>query len=135
VLLDVGGDVGALLVWMPASLEGIEIEIRPDQAAMPSHSHDHGDLPHLTDVGVLPRPTHSGVGCTARSSPSSFRDATSCTSDRSVPSDCRSPSPSPAPGHPGVLAHARCPGHPLSYSLSNAGYFPDQLNTERVRGT
>jgi hypothetical protein len=28
VMLDVGGDVGALLVRMPARLEGVEIEIR-----------------------------------------------------------------------------------------------------------
>ncbi len=64
VLLDVGGDVGALLVRMPASLEGVEIEIRPHQAAMhthsQSHSHDHGDHPHLTHVEVLPRPIPGG---------------------------------------------------------------------------
>lgn len=29
VLLDVGGEIGALLVRMPASLERIEVEIRP----------------------------------------------------------------------------------------------------------
>ena len=70
VLLEVGGDVGALLVSMPASLEGVEIEIRPQQPANQphqpathshSHSHDHGDHPHLTHVEVLPRPTPGGV--------------------------------------------------------------------------
>ena len=29
VLLDIGGDVGALVVTMPAEMEGVEVEIRP----------------------------------------------------------------------------------------------------------
>ena len=29
VLLDIGGDVGALVVTMPASMVGVEVEIRP----------------------------------------------------------------------------------------------------------
>lgn len=71
VLLDVGGDVGALLVMMPASLEGVEIEIRPQEnAPAPAHehphshdhadhspSHDDADHSHLAHVEVLPRPT------------------------------------------------------------------------------
>ena len=87
VLLDVGGDVGALLVTMPASLEGVEIEIRPQPSEpepdQPVHSHprepDHGghstlpdsgdhsrshgsgDHSHLSHVEVLPRPTPAGM--------------------------------------------------------------------------
>ena len=78
VLLDVGGDVGALLVTMPASLEGVEIEIRPQPSEpephLPVHSHPHlpdhgghstlpdsGDHSHLSHVEVLPRPTPAGM--------------------------------------------------------------------------
>jgi hypothetical protein len=71
VLLDIGGDVGALVVTMPAELAGIEVEIRPTglprSAAehVPGHDHPHdhgadshgqlhgGQLPH---VAVVPRP-------------------------------------------------------------------------------
>jgi hypothetical protein len=70
VLLDVGGNVGALLVMMPASMEGVEIEIRRSQPDRDSpaadlhhhhpHSHNHGDQSHLTHVEVLPRPTSGG---------------------------------------------------------------------------
>jgi hypothetical protein len=52
VLLDVGGNVGALLVTMPTSLQGVEIEIRRQQP---------GDHSHLTHVEVLPRPTPAGL--------------------------------------------------------------------------
>jgi hypothetical protein len=48
VLLDIGGDVGALIVDMPAGLEGVEIEIRPV-----GHDHDGARLQH---VGVVGRP-------------------------------------------------------------------------------
>lgn len=68
VVLDIGGDVGALLVTMPAALEGQEIEIwpvgQPRPAPDPAHSHDHphehphGDeylhgkpVPHVAVVG------------------------------------------------------------------------------------
>jgi len=62
VLLDVGGDVGALLVRMPASLEGAEIEIRPhlSTTALDSDFHDHESHSHPTHVEVLPRPTAEG---------------------------------------------------------------------------
>lgn len=40
VMLDIGGDVGALVVTMPASMVGEEVEIRPVGAA-PDHDHDH----------------------------------------------------------------------------------------------
>ena len=49
VLLDIGGDVGALILTMPAALAGEEIEIRPvaagDSASgdtAPVHCHDDG---------------------------------------------------------------------------------------------
>jgi hypothetical protein len=44
VVLDIGGDVGALIVAMPASLEGVEVEIRPvgaEQDSVVSHDHSH----------------------------------------------------------------------------------------------
>jgi hypothetical protein len=48
VLLDIGGDIGALVVNLPAALEGVEIEIRPIGAG-------HG---HLEHVGVVGRPAN-----------------------------------------------------------------------------
>jgi hypothetical protein len=42
VLLDIGGDVGALVVTMPEGMVGTEVEIRPVGAdGSPSHGHDH----------------------------------------------------------------------------------------------
>jgi hypothetical protein len=39
VVLDIGGDVGALLLRVPAMLNGYEIEIEPDDPQMPrTHS-------------------------------------------------------------------------------------------------
>jgi hypothetical protein len=51
VLLDIGGDVGALIVTTPSGLCGAEIEIRPvpDEDAHPVH------------VGVVARPTDGAV--------------------------------------------------------------------------
>ncbi|MEO5610678.1 MAG: hypothetical protein ABIQ61_07220 [Ornithinibacter sp.] len=80
VLLDIGGDVGALVVTMPASTEDLEVEIRPAGTSAgrlasstdpdPTHTHGHGHghghshehehshpgsvFPH---VGVVGRPT------------------------------------------------------------------------------
>lgn len=54
VLLDIGGDVGAVVVAMPADLEGVEVEIRPVGA--PTHGHVHH--PH---VGVVSRPVDGGT--------------------------------------------------------------------------
>lgn len=49
VLLDIGGDVGAVVVTMPADLLGTEVEIRPvDQAASGRAHHPH--------VAVVNRP-------------------------------------------------------------------------------
>ena len=50
VLLDIGGDVGALIVTMPAETEGLEVEIRPHGATAAKgadgheqeHTHSHG---------------------------------------------------------------------------------------------
>ena len=56
VVLDIGGDIGALVVTMPPELEGVEVEInRIDTAAegLPArHTHDHShshDHHHLHD--------------------------------------------------------------------------------------
>ena len=68
VLLDIGGDVGALIVTMPAETEGLEVEIRPEGATAArlaggpadhpghddqhghGHDHDHGhEHPHAHD--------------------------------------------------------------------------------------
>ncbi|WP_151083701.1 hypothetical protein [Nocardioides cynanchi] len=73
VLLDIGGDVGALVVTMPDRMLGTEVEIRPvgSKAAHGhahshgqahghghghSHDHDHGSGEHLAHVAVVNRP-------------------------------------------------------------------------------
>ncbi len=67
VLLDIGGDVGALVVTMPAAMEGIEVEIRPEGAepghAPPQdhghghgHEHEHESGSHHPHVAVVSRP-------------------------------------------------------------------------------
>jgi hypothetical protein len=77
VLLDIGGDVGALVVTMPAQTEGLEVEIRPKGAtalkvggavADPhDHGHRHGHR-HTHDAGAghdhghLPFPHVAVVG-------------------------------------------------------------------------
>jgi hypothetical protein len=71
VLLDIGGDIGAVVVSMPASTEGLEVEIRPAGATAgragdhlhddhPDHGdhHVHGAHPH---VAVVARPTGAGL--------------------------------------------------------------------------
>ena len=52
VVLDIGGDIGALVVSMPSDMEGIEIEVSPAGARPAGH------VPHVAVVG---RPTASGV--------------------------------------------------------------------------
>jgi hypothetical protein len=54
VLLDIGGDVGALVVTMPPELIGQEVEIRPADHVDRPHHHHH---PH---VAVVARPTADG---------------------------------------------------------------------------
>jgi hypothetical protein len=54
VMLDIGGDVGALVVEMPADMVGEEIEIRPAGAGrVPAHTHH----PH---AAVVARPAPGG---------------------------------------------------------------------------
>ena len=53
VLLDIGGDVGALVVHLPAALAGREIEIRPAGCAGPAQPGAH--------VAVVGRPTARGI--------------------------------------------------------------------------
>ena len=85
VVLDIGGDVGALVVVMPAGMEDLEVEIIPTGTdARPSspggeHSpHDHlssehpsggtGEHGHAHDIGSPPAPPH--VAVVARPTPS-----------------------------------------------------------------
>jgi hypothetical protein len=66
VMLDIGGDIGALVVTMPAEMAGDEVEIRP--AALPhlhgdGHDHAHGDAhdhTHHPHVAVVNRPVEGG---------------------------------------------------------------------------
>jgi hypothetical protein len=66
VLLDIGGEVGALVVTMPAGMDGVEVEIRPagddhvdgDRRRPGDHAHSHG---HHRHVAVVARPTPAGV--------------------------------------------------------------------------
>jgi hypothetical protein len=53
VLLDIGGDIGALVVTMPPELVGVEVEIRPiDDAALLTGDHDHiTDRDHWPGTG------------------------------------------------------------------------------------
>jgi hypothetical protein len=60
VLLDIGGDVGALVVAMPPSMVGAEIEIEAANGGHQhghqhehGHQHGHGHRPH---VAVVDRP-------------------------------------------------------------------------------
>lgn len=57
VLLDIGGDVGALVVTMPASMEGEEIEIVPEGELGHQHTHSH-DHAHGHDHGHAHDHTH-----------------------------------------------------------------------------
>ena len=56
VLLDIGGDVGALVVTAPASMVGHEVEIAPEGVHF-GHSDDHRHRPH---VAVVRRPVAGG---------------------------------------------------------------------------
>jgi hypothetical protein len=67
VLLDIGGDVGALVVVMPSSMVGAEVEI--DVVGGARHEHDHGhDHGHghghghaqRAHVAVVERPVSEG---------------------------------------------------------------------------
>ena len=53
VLLDIGGDVGALVVEMPEEMEGVEVEARRTEEADRHVHHPH--------VAVVNRPVEGGV--------------------------------------------------------------------------
>jgi hypothetical protein len=53
VLLDIGDDIGAVVVAMPAEMEGVEVEIRPDVAPSGHVHHPH--------VAVVSRPVEGGL--------------------------------------------------------------------------
>jgi hypothetical protein len=73
VMLDIGGDIGALIVAMPETTLGLEVEIRPldgQHVRAHAHSHEHGDEhvhahahdhEHLAHVAVVARPVGDGV--------------------------------------------------------------------------
>ena len=61
VMLDIGGDIGALIVTMPAELVGAEVEACPVAGAA-FDSYAGGHLPH---VAVLARPGGHAVQHTA----------------------------------------------------------------------
>jgi hypothetical protein len=80
VLLDIGGDVGALVVIMPPAMEGVEVEINRidvdlrdhgdhhehDHDGPHEHEHDDGGRhvhhePHRPHVAVVARPVEAGV--------------------------------------------------------------------------
>ncbi len=75
VLLDIGGEIGALVVSMPAEMEGVEVEIRPVAAGtqlVHGHRHDHDDghdhghehteaHAHHPHVAVVNRPVSGGL--------------------------------------------------------------------------
>jgi len=56
VLLDIGGDVGALVVITPADMVGVEVEIRPEGG-----SHHHPQHHHHPHVAVVNRPVADAV--------------------------------------------------------------------------
>jgi hypothetical protein len=63
VLLDIGGDVGALVVTMPTGLVDVEVEIRPVVAERQPAVHDHGPTGHHhhPHVAVVERPVAGGL--------------------------------------------------------------------------
>ena len=81
VLLDIGDEIGALVVAMPANMEGEEVEIRPLHALPPlEHGHHHeGGHMHHPHVAVVNRPV-VGARSPPSSSPKSWRGDTACTS-------------------------------------------------------
>ena len=58
VLLDIGGDIGALVVEMPAGMVDVEVEIRPARAGTGAPGHDAGHHPH---VAVVARRVRTGT--------------------------------------------------------------------------
>jgi hypothetical protein len=62
VLLDIGGDVGALVIAMPPTMLGAEVEIAPvgGHEQGHDHRHEHGH-PHRPHVAVVNRPVTKGT--------------------------------------------------------------------------
>lgn len=71
VLLDIGGEIGALVVTTPVTMEGVEVEIRPQSGHRhgadhghhhghdDGHDHDHGGgHPHVAVVNRPVADTH-----------------------------------------------------------------------------
>ena len=58
VLLDIGDDIGALVVTMPADLVGEEVEIL-DHVHV--HDHEHHGRSHRPHVAVVSRPVAGGA--------------------------------------------------------------------------
>jgi len=59
-VLDIGGEIGALVVVMPASMLGLEVEIRSldgQHVVGQAHTHAHE---HLAHVAVVNRPVADG---------------------------------------------------------------------------
>ena len=71
VLLDIGGDVGAVVLHLPAAFEGAEVAYRregePLAAHHHAHPHDHDphDHPHAPHVAVVGRPAGDRLAFTA----------------------------------------------------------------------
>jgi hypothetical protein len=74
VLLDIGGDVGAVVLHLPAAYEGAEVAYRREGEAPATHHHHHSDEhshdsahahPHLPHVAVLGRPAGGRLAYTA----------------------------------------------------------------------
>jgi hypothetical protein len=66
VMLDIGGDIGALVVSMPPSMVGQEIEIAPVGGHRHEADHDHGHghghgQGHRPHVAVVDRPVPGGT--------------------------------------------------------------------------
>jgi hypothetical protein len=63
VVLDIGDDIGALVVVMPAAMEGVEVEIRPTGSSTSAHhqhepGHDHAGHQHDEHGQHLPGDNH-----------------------------------------------------------------------------
>ena len=73
VLLDIGGDVGAVVLHLPAAYEGAEVAYRREGEEAPAthhHSHDHAHdharaHPHVPHVAVVGRPAGGRLAYTA----------------------------------------------------------------------
>jgi hypothetical protein len=64
VLLDIGGDVGAVVLHLPAAYEGAEVAYRRDGEALAAHHHAHPHT-HAPHVAVVGRPVGDRIAYTA----------------------------------------------------------------------